>query len=69
MINEITDPIMGDLTIPGFPLRFTEQPERLDLVAPTLGQHNAEVLSEILSYTPEQISELESAGVLLSRDR
>ena len=69
MVREITDPVMGDLTIPGFPLRFTEQPERLDLVAPTLGQHNKEVLSRMLGYTPERIRDLEHAGVLISRDR
>ena len=32
MINEIVDPVMGPLAIPGFPLRFSEQPERLELV-------------------------------------
>jgi len=69
MINEIVDPVMGELAIPGFPLRFSEQPERLDLVAPTLGQHNSEVLKDMLGYTAEQIDDLESAGVLVSRDR
>lgn len=69
MINEITDPVMGDLTIPGFPLRFSEQPERLDLVAPTLGQHNQQILSDVLGYPPQRIAELESAGVIVSRDR
>jgi CoA:oxalate CoA-transferase len=60
---------MGDLTIPGFPLRFSEQPERLDLVAPTLGQHNSEVLSGVLGYTRDRITDLENDGVLVSRDR
>lgn len=69
MVREIVDPVMGALTVPGFPLRFSEQPERLDLVAPTLGQHNAEVLSGILGYAPERISELKQAGVLVERDR
>jgi CoA:oxalate CoA-transferase len=69
MIREITDPVMGDLTIPGFPLRFSEQPERLDLVAPTLGQHNSEVLSGVLGYTRDRITDLENDGVLVSRDR
>lgn len=69
MVREINDPVMGPLAIPGFPLRFSEQPERLDLVAPTLGQHNAEVLGELLNYTPEQIGALERDGVLVSRDR
>ena len=69
MINEIEDPVMGPLTIPGFPLRFSEQPERLDLVAPTLGQHNADILSRVLGYDDAQIADLEASGVLVSRGR
>lgn len=69
MVREITDPVMGDLAVPGFPLRFSAQPERLDLVAPTLGQHNADVLSDVLGYSAAQISELEDKGVLVSRER
>jgi CoA:oxalate CoA-transferase len=69
MINEINDPVMGEFAIPGFPLRFSEQPERLDLIAPTLGQHNSEVLGGTLGYSAERISELENAGVLVSRNR
>jgi CoA:oxalate CoA-transferase len=60
---------MGEFAIPGFPLRFSEQPERLDLIAPTLGQHNSEVLGGTLGYSAERISELENAGVLVSRNR
>ena len=69
MVREITDPVMGDLVIPGFPLRFSAQPERLDLVAPTLGQHNAEVLGDILGYDPERIDALVQSGVLVARNR
>ena len=69
MINEIEDPIMGELTIPGFPLRFSAQPERLDLVAPTLGQHNAAVLSDVLGYEADRIAGLEQNGILCSAPR
>lgn len=63
MVREITDPVMGDLAVPGFPLRFSAQPERLDLVAPTLGQHNAEVLTDILGYDRARIDALVQSGV------
>jgi CoA:oxalate CoA-transferase len=69
MVRRIKDPVMGDLAVPGFPLRFSEQPERLDLTAPVLGQHNAEVLQDVLGYSAEQISELEASGVLVSGAR
>ncbi|MCP5199906.1 MAG: CoA transferase [Gammaproteobacteria bacterium] len=69
MVREIEDPVMGPLTVPGFPLRFSAQPERLDLVAPTLGQHNAEVLERVLGYDAERIRALSAAGVLVSGER
>jgi crotonobetainyl-CoA:carnitine CoA-transferase CaiB-like acyl-CoA transferase len=68
-IQEIDDPILGPLTVPGFPLRFSAQPERLPLVAPTLGQHNADVLQGVLAYTPERVSALTTAGVLVAGAR
>ncbi len=55
--------------IPGFPLRFSDQPERLDLVAPTLGQHNVEILQGFLNYSEEEIARLEAEGILSSGER
>ncbi len=69
MVNEIVDPVMGPLAIPGFPLRFSAQPERLDLVAPTLGQHNGEVLTEVLGYDAARVAALAEAGVLVAGER
>ncbi len=63
MVKTITDPFIGELTIPGNPLRFSEQPEELDLETPSLGQHNNEVLSA-LGYTAEDIDRLAVDGVI-----
>lgn len=68
-VRHIVDPVMGELAIPGFPLRFSAQPERPDIVAPTLGQHNAEVLSSMLGYDQERIQTLTDNGVLVARAR
>jgi CoA:oxalate CoA-transferase len=69
MVREIEDPVMGPLAVPGFPLRFSAQPERLDLVAPTLGQHNAGVLERVLGYDAARIAALQADGVLVSGER
>ncbi|MGE0483997.1 MAG: CaiB/BaiF CoA transferase family protein [Gammaproteobacteria bacterium] len=69
MVREIEDPVMGPLAVPGFPLRFSAQPERLDLVAPTLGQHNADVLGRVLGYDAARIAALHADGVLVSAAR
>jgi len=63
-VRRITDRVLGELDIPGMPLRFSEFPEELPLQAPLLGEHNEEILRSYLAYTPEQVQQLENEGVL-----
>ena len=63
-VRTITDPIAGTFQIPGMPLRFSKFPDDLPLEAPTLGQHNAEVLRDWLGMNEQEIASLESANVL-----
>jgi len=65
-VRTVHDRILGDFDVPGFALRFSEYPRCLDLEAPLLGEHNGEILSHYLGYTPERISELDRKGVLRS---
>lgn len=68
-VRRVEDPVLGALDIPGFPLRFSEQPDLPDLQAPLLGEHNASVLSSVLGYSAEQIAALAAAGVTANADR
>jgi crotonobetainyl-CoA:carnitine CoA-transferase CaiB-like acyl-CoA transferase len=68
-VRTIADRLFGEFEAPGFPLRFSAFPERLPLEAPTLGEHNGEVLSRHLGYSPERIRALETEGVLMWGDR
>ena len=63
MIRRVEDPIIDEVVIPGSPLRFSEQPEPLDLRAPLLGEHNQAVLEEI-GYSAAAVEALVAAGVL-----
>ncbi len=65
-VRTVHDRILGDLDVPGFALRFSEFPDTLDLQAPLLGEHNAEILTQWLGYTPDEVQELESKGILRS---
>jgi crotonobetainyl-CoA:carnitine CoA-transferase CaiB-like acyl-CoA transferase len=68
-VRTVHDQILGDFEVPGFALRFSDYPERLDLEAPTLGQHNEDVLTGFLGYAPERVKELEAKRILRSAPR
>jgi pimeloyl-ACP methyl ester carboxylesterase len=64
MVRWVEDPLVGPVPIPGYPFKFGDQPNLPDLVAPILGQHNAEILSDRLGLLADRIAELTAAGVL-----
>ena len=68
-VTTINDPIHGDLDVPGFPLKFSEFPDELPLHAPTLGQHNEEVLTSYLGRSVEEVRQLREAGVVVEENR
>lgn len=67
-VRTIHDRLAGDFEIPGMPLRFSDYSEIMDLEAPLLGEHNREILSERLSMSADEITALESEGVLTSAE-
>ncbi len=67
-VRSITDRLAGEFKIPGNPLRFSEFPQPLDIEAPTLGQHNRTVLSQLLAKSDAEIDALYAAGVLHERE-
>jgi crotonobetainyl-CoA:carnitine CoA-transferase CaiB-like acyl-CoA transferase len=69
MVRTVPDPILGELTIPGFPFKYSAFPELPDIQAPLLGEHNAEVLKEQLGYTAEQVAELQEKGIVFAGTR
>ena len=66
-VRTINDRILGELKIPGMPLRFSKYEVNEDIQAPLLGEHNEEVLAEYLDYSSEQVQDLESRGILFSK--
>jgi len=69
MVRTVPDPILGQVTIPGFPLKFSAYPDLPDIQAPLLGEHSAHVLKEHLGYSETQVAELRQKGVLYSENR
>jgi crotonobetainyl-CoA:carnitine CoA-transferase CaiB-like acyl-CoA transferase len=68
-VQPVHDRLLGDFEIPGFPLRFSAFPERLEMEAPFLGEHNTKILTEYLGYKPGRLTELERQRVLQSQPR
>ena len=60
---EVEHPVAGRLTYPGAQFRLDDLPHRLG-PAPTLGQHNEEVLCRRLGYSREDLVTLSEEGVI-----
>ena len=58
----MTEPVPGIGS--GWPVQFSSGPLPEMPGAPVLGMHNQEILTKILSYSSEQITELESNGII-----
>ncbi len=63
-VRVTTDRVLGEIRVPGLPLRFSDFPDELPAEAPFLGEHNREILGGLLDLSETQLDELESAGVV-----
>jgi len=66
-VRPISHPDFGDMTLPGFPFRFSTVPPPDKLTAPDLGEHNLAVLRQFLGYDEERVTQLTTAGVLTQK--
>ncbi len=66
-VRTINDRIAGEFQIPGNPLRFSEFPEPPQYIAATLGEHNREILREVLGKDAATIESLYADGVLIEK--
>lgn len=67
-VRVIKDKLAGDFAIPGMPIRVMGMEANQAFEAPTLGQHNADVLGRVLGKSAEEIAALEAGGVLYARE-
>ncbi len=62
--TEVDHREVGRRRYPGLPIHLSATPATYRRGAPCLGEHNREVLVEVLGFTPSRVDELEGAGVL-----
>ena len=61
----VTHPVTGESLHSGFPARFSAGPQWLhQRPAPTLGQHNEEILTDLLGLDGAEIEQLARDGVI-----
>jgi crotonobetainyl-CoA:carnitine CoA-transferase CaiB-like acyl-CoA transferase len=60
-------PTVGALPLPSLPFRFGSVDRWLRTPAPTLGEHNDEILAGILGLSPEDMASLAAEGVIGTR--
>ncbi len=64
----VAHPIVGEHRYPGWPMRLSGSTGGwYRSPAPLLGEHNEEVLSDLLGLAPDQIGDLQQAGVIGDR--
>ena len=61
---EVDHPEVGRRRYPGLPIRLSATPASYRRGAPCLGEHNREVLIEVLGFSASRVAELECAGIL-----
>ena len=61
---EISHPSTGPVIYPGPPLTMSRTPWRVRSPAPTLGQHNREILCEGLGYSSRELEPPRASGVI-----
>jgi crotonobetainyl-CoA:carnitine CoA-transferase CaiB-like acyl-CoA transferase len=62
--EDIEHPAIGTATYPGAPFLMSETPWQASSPAPTLGQHNHEILCGKLGYLPGDLTRLGAEGVI-----
>jgi crotonobetainyl-CoA:carnitine CoA-transferase CaiB-like acyl-CoA transferase len=60
-------PVVGAMPLPSLPFRYASIDRWLRTPAPTIGQHNDQVLGGILGLSPEELRALEDEGVIGTR--
>jgi CoA:oxalate CoA-transferase len=67
-VRTIDDRMAGKYQIPGHPVKSSRYPANNPYVAPFLGEHNHEILSNLLGKNDAEIETLSNSGILQKKD-
>lgn len=63
MIVHVHHKTIDDLPLIGTPLKLSDTPAEIRSAPPVIGQHNRQILTDILGYSPERLDSLEASGI------
>ncbi|HPF86862.1 MAG TPA: CoA transferase [Candidatus Limiplasma sp.] len=64
MFVEIEHPVIGKMKVNGNPIKMLDTMPSIRRPAPVLGQHNDEIYTGMLGYTPQELANFEHDGVI-----
>jgi crotonobetainyl-CoA:carnitine CoA-transferase CaiB-like acyl-CoA transferase len=64
MTLESEHPTAGTVRLTGFPYKLSQTPAEIHRPPPLLGEHNEEVLTTLLNYSPEDVASLRKKGAI-----
>ena len=64
MIATIEHEVTGSVGVPGLPIKLSKTPGQVETPAPTLGEHTAEILTDLLGMETAEIERLKRDGVV-----
>ena len=64
-VRRVRDESIGEFDIPGLPVKFSRWANRNEIAADRLGEHNNEVLRELLSLSDKEIASLYADKVIV----
>jgi formyl-CoA transferase len=62
-VVEVDHPTRGKYLTVGMPVKLSDSPAVVTR-SPLLGEHNEEVLSQVLGYTPDEVAAIRRSGAL-----
>jgi formyl-CoA transferase len=64
MLVEVDDPVGGKIKLANNPFRLSGAAERTPSPPPRLGEHNTQILGQVLGYSSSDIASLKQSGVI-----
>lgn len=64
LVQEVEHSSAGVVPLTGFPYKFSRTPAEIHQAPPLLGEHNQEILVDLLGYSKDEMNELREKGII-----